>query len=188
MTDGKAEQIRNRYASVDSRSRYINLDEPIYVQRFGEWSKKSGHSKLVGSSLNHIYWGDARVGRITMANDKEVAAFTIEKHNDSPDLFISRDGSPNIQQVSKINPFENEFKIGKAELIEFTNANGIKLQGTLYYPDDYTPGKKYPMITYIYEKLSDGFHSYNVPIQNELLQPKSFYQQRIFFLQSRYCF
>ncbi len=174
LTDGKAEQIENRYISVDNRSRYINLDEPIYVQRVGDWSKKSGYSKLIGSSLNHIFWGDARVGRLTMAKDKEVAAFMIEKHNDSPDVFVSRDGTSNIQQVSKTNPLENEFKPGKAELIEYTNANGIKLQGSLYYPDDYTPGKKYPMITYIYERLSDGFHSYNVPSKT------NYYGRRVF--------
>ena len=59
-------------------------------------------------------------------------------------------------------------------MVEYVNANGKKLQGILYYPDDYVSGKKYPMITYIYERLSNGFHRYEIPSKT------NYYSTRIF--------
>ena len=175
LTDGKAEQIRNRFVRVNRASRYVDLGESTYVRMFGKWSKKSGYAKLVnGNSLQNIYWGDSLVNRLTVAKKADVAIFTVQKYNDSPDLFVSQNGSSNIKQVSNTNPFDNQYKIGKTELVEYVNANGKKLQGILYYPDDYKPGKKYPMITYIYELLSDNYHAYSTPSKG------SYYNKRIF--------
>lgn len=175
LTNGKTEQISHRMQRLDRTERYVNLNKPNYVRRFGNWSKKSGYAKLInGTNLQNLYWGDALVSRLTTAKNADVTAFSIEKYDDSPDLFVSKNGNSNIKQVSKTNPFENQYKIGKNELIEYTNANGKKLQGILYYPDDYVAGKKYPMITYIYERLSNGFHSYSVPSKT------SYYNTRIF--------
>ncbi len=175
LTNGKTDKIQHRYQRTDRTKRYVNLNEPTYVRRFGTWSKKSGYAKLVnGNSLKNIYWGDAMASRLNTAKKADITVFSIEKYGDSPDLFISRNGSSNIKQVSETNSFEKQYKIGKNELIEYVNANGKKLQGILYYPDDYQPGKKYPMITYIYERLSNGFHSYSVPSKT------GYYNTRIF--------
>ena len=174
LTNGKAQNITSRYQRTDRTKRYVNLDEPVYIRRFGNWSKKSGYAKLNETSLQNIYWGDSLVSRLTIAKNADVSAFSIEKYGDSPDLFVSQNGSSNIKQVSKTNSFENQYKIGKNELIEYTNANGKKLQGILYYPDNYVPSKKYPMITYIYERLSNGFHRYSVPSKT------NYYNTRIF--------
>jgi len=175
LTNGKPEKTIHRLMRLDRSERYIDLEEEVYVRKFGEWNKKSGYAKLInGKTLQNIYWGDASVSRLTVAANSNVSAFSIEKYDDSPDFFVSQNGSSNIKQISETNPFENQFKSGKAELIEYVNANGKKLQGILYYPDDYQPGKKHPMITYIYERLSDGFHRYETPSKT------NYYSTRIF--------
>jgi dipeptidyl aminopeptidase/acylaminoacyl peptidase len=43
------------------------------------------------------------------------------------------------------------------------NARGQKLQAALHLPADYQPGKKYPTIVYIYEKLSQDAYAYPMP-------------------------
>ena len=43
--------------------------------------------------------------------------------------------------------------------MNYSNKRGDKLQMMLTYPANYEPGKKYPMVVYYYEKLSQGFHS-----------------------------
>ncbi|MBN1414969.1 MAG: S9 family peptidase, partial [Bacteroidales bacterium] len=40
----------------------------------------------------------------------------------------------------------------KQEIISYTNSDGIPLKGILYYPLQYLPSKKYPMVVHIYEK------------------------------------
>jgi hypothetical protein len=39
----------------------------------------------------------------------------------------------------------------------------VPLQGILYKPENFDPSKKYPMISYFYEDLSDGLHNYVPP-------------------------
>ena len=175
LTNGKPERTTHRFVRLDRSNRYVDLNGGVYVRKFNGLSKQSGYARLTSEkNLKNIYWGDALASRLTVAKNEDVSAFTLEKYDDSPDFFLSQNGDSNIKQVSKTNPFENQFKNGKAELIEYENVNGKKLQGVLYYPDDHTPGKKYPMITYIYERLSDGFHRYETPSKT------NYYSTRIF--------
>jgi dipeptidyl aminopeptidase/acylaminoacyl peptidase len=48
-------------------------------------------------------------------------------------------------------------------LIEYKGVGGKRLQGALFLPANYEPGKKYPTVVYIYEKLSQGLHRYTPP-------------------------
>ena len=54
-------------------------------------------------------------------------------------------------------------------LINYTSAKGDKLQGALYLPANYEPGKKYPLLVTIYEKRSQLANTYVTP--NETSTP-----------------
>jgi len=54
------------------------------------------------------------------------------------------------------------------------------LQGALYYPAGYEPGKKYPMVVYMYEKLSDGLHRYSTPSERDYYNPSAITSTDIF--------
>ena len=70
----------------------------------------------------------------------------------------------------------------KAELINFTSTVGRPLQGILYYPANYDATKKYPMIVYTYELLSQGLHRYIVPRENDYYNANVFTQNGYFVL------
>ena len=57
------------------------------------------------------------------------------------------------------------FNWGKAELVAFKNSDGVALQAGLIKPEGFDPKKKYPMIVYIYERLSQGVHGFVLPRQ-----------------------
>ena len=57
------------------------------------------------------------------------------------------------------------------------------MQGALYYPAGYEPGKKYPMIVYMYEKLSDGLHHYSAPSERNYYSVGSFTSHGYFLLE-----
>ncbi len=48
-------------------------------------------------------------------------------------------------------------------LLDYTSDKGDKLQAALFLPANYEPGKKYPTIVYIYEKLSQSLNAYTIP-------------------------
>jgi len=55
------------------------------------------------------------------------------------------------------------FTWGKSELIRYKSSDGVPLQGVVIKPDNFDPKKKYPMIVYLYEKLSDTVHNFQNP-------------------------
>ncbi|NNE66038.1 MAG: hypothetical protein HKN33_05675, partial [Pyrinomonadaceae bacterium] len=183
LTNGKTGQISHRYSPTDRPELHVDFSKPVYVRRFGLWSKRSGYSRLSpDNTLKHLSWGDNYAARLTVAKDKDITAFSIERFDASPNFFVSENGSPNLKQVTNTNPDANKYKAGKTELIEYTNANGKKLQGILYYPNNYVAGRKYPMITYIYERLSNGLHVYEVPSRTSYYNTKIFTNSGFFVL------
>jgi dipeptidyl aminopeptidase/acylaminoacyl peptidase len=85
-------------------------------------------------------------------------------------------------RCSYTNAFQKDYAWGKAELMDFTSSIGKPLQAILYYPANYDPKKKYPMIVYTYELLSQGFHRYVTPRENDYYNATVFTQNGYFVL------
>ena len=100
-----------------------------------------------------------------LQRSKDGKVFTFARNNfiESPNLWMSRDQFKTQTRLSDINPQQKEYIWGTAELIHWTSTNGIPCSGILYKPENFDPAKKYPMMIYFYETLSDGLYSYKSP-------------------------
>ena len=80
---------------------------------------------------------------------------------DRPDDFFVADADlGNRTQVTDLNPWIKDKKFTKTELITYLDTDGKELYGILYYPVDYDPKKKYPLVCEIYERFFDnGYRS-----------------------------
>jgi dipeptidyl aminopeptidase/acylaminoacyl peptidase len=164
LTNGKADKIIYRYNNLDQEADYVDTKKPLFLRMSGELSKKSGYAQVsIGKTVTQLIWQDANLNITKKVKGSNKIIYSKQTYSDSPDLFATADYFKTNKQLSATNPFQKDYMWGKAELIEYTNKNGLRLQGILYYPADYEAGKKYPMITYIYEKLSRGYHSYSMP-------------------------
>jgi len=68
------------------------------------------------------------------------------------------------RQVTDADPtLLKEFAWGTKQLVDYKNSKGQRLQATLTLPAGYEPGKKYPMLVYFYELMSDTHHTFQVP-------------------------
>ena len=47
--------------------------------------------------------------------------------------------------------------------MQYINADGKTLRAIIAKPENFDPSKKYPLMVYIYEELSEGLHSYRAP-------------------------
>jgi hypothetical protein len=61
------------------------------------------------------------------------------------------------------NPQQAQYNWMTAELVEWKAYDGKMTQGILYKPENFDPKKKYPMISYFYETLSEGLYRYQPP-------------------------
>ena len=172
LTDGATEQIRHRYARVDPDDEFIDTSKPVYVSLFGVSSKKSGYARL--SPSTRLLLDDRSITSLAKARDADVFAYTAQAFDDSPDIFITGGDLKNAKQATTTNPFLSKYAWGRSEVIEYKNARGERLQGALFYPGGYEPGTTYPMIVYLYEKLSDGVHRFTAPSEREYYNTSAF--------------
>ena len=165
ITQGKEKGIVYRYYNLDRDQRYFDVKKPMSFSMRNKLTKASGFaSGKLGKKIKTLIYKEASVSNFIKAKESNVFAFVKQTYTKSPNLFISNSASFNsLKQVSNTNSFQKNYAWGKAELVTYTNALGKQAQGILYYPADYKKGKKYPMITYIYEKLSQNFHRYISP-------------------------
>ena len=64
--------------------------------------------------------------------------------------------------------------MGPAVLVDFTNSKGQHLQATLTLPAGYQPGKKYPMLVYFYEIMSNTHHKFSMPVYDDRPQMSTY--------------
>ena len=84
------------------------------------------------------------------------------------------------QRVTDANPQQKDFLwTAGTKLVDYTNTHGQKLQAALHLPANYQPGKKYPTIVYIYEKLSQDAFSYPMPSDSNVVHVANYTQQRV---------
>lgn len=72
---------------------------------------------------------------------------TIEQNLETPQRLYVSDGRTNRKSLLlDLNPQFGGLRFGRVEAIEWSVKNGIRLRGGIYFPPDYTPGKRYPLV------------------------------------------
>ncbi|MEN2283104.1 prolyl oligopeptidase family serine peptidase [Algoriphagus sp. SE2] len=79
---------------------------------------------------------------------------------DMPSNVMATDMNFNsMKPLTDLNPWIANKKLTRSELITYRDTDGKELKGILYYPVDYEPGKKYPLVCEIYETFfNNGFN------------------------------
>ncbi|HET7631771.1 MAG TPA: prolyl oligopeptidase family serine peptidase [Gemmatimonadaceae bacterium] len=177
---GKAQQIQFRVVRLDLpggggfggfggggarvEDHGIDLSQPITLSAYGEWTKKSGYWTLdPGKAPSALIYEDKQVGSASKAEKADRVIFTRQTFREFPDYWVSGTSFASPRQVTDANPFISEYAWGSKVLVDFTNARGQHLQGTLTLPAGYQPGRKYPMLVYFYEILSNTHHTFSMP-------------------------
>ena len=168
--NGKKEKIRYQTRfRLDPDEKGIDLTAPVYLRAYGEWTKKAGIARLDNGKpgAKMLAWDDASYSNLVKAKKAEAYFFTRETSQGYPDYQLADASLSNTQKLTTANPQQKDFFWSSgAKLIDYTSAKGDKLQGALFLPANYQPGKSYPTIVYIYEKLSQGLNNYAAPTAN----------------------
>jgi dienelactone hydrolase len=147
----------------------IDLDEPLLLTAYGEWTKKAGYWEVEkGDEPKPIFWVDKAVGRPVKADEASRMVFTQQTFVEFPDYWVSDTRFRNPRRVTDANPQQADFAWSPGRvLIDYVDERGNKLQGTLALPAGYEEGKRYPMLVYFYEKQSQGHHNYSMPTYDD---------------------
>lgn len=172
--EGARREVRFRWVRtepVDSTAprrvrtgREIDLDEPVTLTAYGQWTKKAGFYRLEpDGDLTELVFADARFGRPVRAEDADRFLLTRETFVEFPDLQVASGRFSDMRKISDANPQQAEYTWGRTLLFDYTNDDGVRLQGVLAIPDDYVEGERRPMLVSFYEKNSQNLHRHTEP-------------------------
>ncbi len=165
---GRKNKITYRYIRTDKEEKFIDSRKENLLKVFNNTDKKEGLDFLLKDQLTHqlptsIFSNQAfSFNAVDKAKDAAVFIYTKENYSSSPNLFVYslKDSE---HQLSHINPQQKQYNWGTAQLYHWKTFTGKSSTGILYKPENFDSTKKYPVIFYFYEKLSDGLYKYNAP-------------------------
>jgi dipeptidyl aminopeptidase/acylaminoacyl peptidase len=188
LTNGAGEGTQYRLVNFagfggSAADRAVDLTKPVYLSLFGNKTKKSGYALLQPSGdVQRLVYADARINGLIKADSAARMAYVRQSFEESPNVFVGGADLAGAARKSETNAFQKDYAWGKAELMNFTSSIGTPLQAILYYPANYDSKKKYPMIVYTYELLSQDLHRYVTPRENDYYNANVFTQNGYFVL------
>lgn len=162
---GRKTNTSFRYISLDPEERAIESAQHIVLRAFNEKNKYAGYAFLqlgVDKQPKILQMGAYALGNPIKADNANAYVFTKESFDQSPNLHFSKT-LVDATKLSNINPQQQEYNWMTAELFTWKAYNGKLATGIVYKPENFDPKKKYPMIAYFYETLSDGLYNYLPP-------------------------
>ena len=164
--EGRKQHLAFRYRPLDPEETVVPTNKPLLLAATNDDTRATGfyRASFAGTAApEKVVMLDKAFGPLIKAEKADTVAFTLSRFEEFPNLWVSDSSFKDMKKVSDANPQQSEFVWGRSELIEYINADGKKLRAILTKPDNFDPNKKYPLMVYIYEELTQGLHSYTAP-------------------------
>lgn len=170
LTDGRASHTQFRVvrldAADDEEERGIDPAKPLLLRAENTDTRDSGFYSLASldkGTPRRLVMGPKNYRTLGKAKDADVVMLTATTFKDQPDLEITDLSFRQMKKVTDANPQQAGILWGTGELIKYHNDDGVELQAALYKPENFNPAKKYPMMIYLYERLSQNVHNFVRP-------------------------
>ncbi|WP_313157855.1 S9 family peptidase [Sphingobacterium multivorum] len=167
---GAASQTTFRYLPLkreEDREQATTLDykKGGFLTSFDNKTKESGFYQFKGqhSDPKSLLVEAKTFRNISSSADQQTILYSKEDYMNSPNIYTNTIKFKDELQLSNINQQQANYNWGTAELVHWTTPEGNQAEGILYKPENFDPAKKYPIIAYFYEKLSDGLYTYQPP-------------------------
>jgi dipeptidyl aminopeptidase/acylaminoacyl peptidase len=174
LTRGRENKVQYRVNHPDAREsadeddeRGIDPAKPLWLRGEDTETRETGIFRLAnlqtGTDAVRLLWGPKNYRLAGKARDAEVYLVAVQTFGEEPNLHMTDASFQSLKQVTAANPQRANLLWGTGELMPFRNADGVPLQAALYKPENFDPAKKYPLIVYIYERLSQMVHEFRPP-------------------------
>ncbi len=162
LTQGRARNLVFTAVDLDPDVRTVDVDN-LPLTAMDDRTKAGGLYWRRNGAVQRIFQEDRKFAFAAKAPEGDALVFTREDVTEYPDLWVTNARFEQPTKVTDANPQQRTHNWLRSELVTWTSADGTPLQGILYKPEDFDSGKKYPMITYFYERSSERLHSYIAP-------------------------
>lgn len=166
--NGRTDNIQYRSFRLDpeDRSAVAYYDGGLLISAFNKTNKSSSLYSLNPKNAKKkpiVTTDKFYISGVDKAEDGKTLIFTKENFQQFPDLYVINKPRKSPLKITDANPQQKDFKWGSVELVSWQAYDGETLEGLLYKPEGFDPNKKYPLISYFYEKKSDTYNRYHTP-------------------------
>ncbi|PTX94481.1 prolyl oligopeptidase family serine peptidase [Opitutus sp. ER46] len=176
---GRAQRIQLRVQSIEPTTpgedrRGLDPSRPLHLRGESEDTHASGFFRQAFAATtapDRLFWADANVRYATRAFSTDALLITSSRFDEYPDLQLTNADFAAPRKISQGGAQLAPYLWGSAELLTYRNADGVTLPAALYKPANFDPKKKYPMIVYIYERLSQVVHTFTPPLPGTVVNP-----------------
>ncbi len=159
-------------AGADSSNAY-DANAPLFLHALNEETKAAGfYRDQLGANRapEPVVMADVAWGTPIKAKNAEEYLITRGTFVDFPNLYAGQ-SLTSLTKISDANPQQKDYNWATVELVHWISTDGFEQKGMLYKPENFDPTKKYPMISYFYEQLSNGLHTYVPPNGRNVINP-----------------
>ena len=110
------------------------------------------------------------LGRVSLSDDGRTAALVGQSPTHPPEVFLMGKGDGAARRLTRSNPWLDEMRFARQEVVDWKARDGLELEGVLVYPLNYEKGRRYPLIMLVHggpeAHVSNGWVTgYNRPGQ-----------------------
>lgn len=150
----------------DDETRGIAPDRPLYLRAVSEDTRATGFyadGLRDQAPPRRLLWEDRNFRVAARAREADVVIVSASRFDEYPDLHATTSAFGTLARATSGGTQVDAFQWGRAELLSYTNTDGVPLKAALYKPDTFDPSRKYPLLVYIYEGLSQNVHNFVNP-------------------------
>ncbi|MEG0950202.1 MAG: prolyl oligopeptidase family serine peptidase [Bacteroidales bacterium] len=178
--EGRKNNTVLRMVRLDREKKFIDPNERLLMQALNKTTKQRGFYEvnLGKNKVSKLLIDNFSFGKVAKAKKKDVFIFQKGNFNTSNNLYITTDRWKSDKRLSDINPQMADYLWGTPELYQWTTFSGKPAEGVVYKPENFDPAKKYPVLIYFYERVSDDFYNYIAPAPSRSIINIPFYTSR----------
>ncbi len=163
---GRKDKIVFRYVKLDPQEKGgIDSAKPLLLRAESEWTRDSGfyRGRIDGGPPDKLIMASKYFSVPSKAKDADIYLLSASTFNEFPDLLVTSPTFKDPKKISDANPQKARLLWATSELVRFKNTDGVPLSAMLVKPENFDPTKKYPMIVYLYETLSENLNRFVDP-------------------------
>ncbi|WP_319592490.1 prolyl oligopeptidase family serine peptidase [uncultured Draconibacterium sp.] len=157
----KRETIKSTYGRFSMRQ--VNLSNPLLIELYDPETNQTGYS-LWHKGKTEIIIPPTSHYISSLTYNQSLNCFSwLEENYNQPSRLVHKKTEENPIVIYQSNKQDENISSLKQEIISYTNSKETPLKGILYYPLEYKPSQKYPMVVHIYEKQNRLANRYPFP-------------------------
>jgi dipeptidyl aminopeptidase/acylaminoacyl peptidase len=134
----------------DGKAVYLNLNQGV-TRQLVRLEIKESNGRLSPGRRRLLYSGDRLMSPPHFDRSGKRMAFTLQDMSTPADVYVAEVGKiDKARKLTDLNPQARTWKLARGEVIRWPSRDGVEVEGILYYPLDYQPGKPVPLIVSIH--------------------------------------